>query len=167
MSEWNLDVRFLNRRDKIYFNGTQMTETEENKALLELIKRHSTQFLEMAFRADFRDQINRPDGYGLSSNECGDNVGFSLAVKKDKIQSIFLEVSGCINTNACANTVAFMAEGKTVSQAWRITPKEVSDYLETLPSHEFHCAEMAVSALRKALVKFLEIKQAPWKKMYS
>ena len=143
-----------------------MTVTEEDKALLDLIKRHSTQFLEMAFRTDFLKQINSPDGYGLSSNVCGDTVEFYLAVRNDKILSVSLDINGCINTNACANSVAFMAEGKNVSQAWRITPEMVCNYLETLPSHEFHCAELAVSALRKALVKFLEIKQAPWKKMY-
>ncbi len=144
-----------------------MTETEEDKALRDLIKRHSKDFLEMAFRTNYREQINSPDGYGLSSNKCGDTVEFSLAVRNEKILSVSLNINGCINTNACANTVAFMAEGKKVSQAWRITPEKVSDYLETLPPHEFHCAELAVSSLRKALAKFLELKQAPWKKMYS
>jgi len=143
-----------------------MTESEENKALLELIKRHSASFVEMVFQTEYQKQINSPDGYGQSSNECGDTVEFSLAVRKDKILSVSLDVNGCINTNACAKTVAFMAEGKKVSQAWRITPQKVVDYLETLPSHEFHCAELAVNALRKALAKFLEVNQAPWKKMY-
>ncbi len=144
-----------------------MTETEEEKALADLIKRHSKNFLGMAFRTDYREQINSPDGYGQSSNECGDTVEFFLTVKNDKISSVSLDVRGCINTNACANTVAFMAEGKKVSHAWNIAPEKVNDYLETLPSHELHCAELAVRALRKALVKFLEIKRAPWKKMYS
>ncbi|MCP4647315.1 MAG: iron-sulfur cluster assembly scaffold protein, partial [bacterium] len=98
---------------------------------------------------------------------CGDVVEFSLEVRNGMILSVSLEISGCINTHACAKTVAFMAEGRKVSQAWSITPEKVKDYLETLPSHEFHCAELAVRALRKALVKFTEIKRSPWKKMYS
>lgn len=74
-----------------------MNETsEEDKALFDLIKRHSTNFLEMAFRTDYRERINSPDGYGRSSNRCGDIVEFFLIVRKDKISSVALDVNGCI-----------------------------------------------------------------------
>ncbi len=144
-----------------------MMETEEDKELLDFVRDHSPNFLEMAFRTDYHEIVNNPDGYGRSSNECGDTVEFFLKVRKDKIESISLGINGCINTNACSNAVASMAEGKKVSQAWGITPEKVREFLETLPPHEFHCAELAVRALRKALANFLEFKQAPWKKLYA
>ena len=141
-------------------------DIEKNKVLSELLKHHSRNFLVMAFCTDHNKTIDNPDGYGHSTNECGDTVGFFLTVRGEKIDSVFLDVHGCINTNACCNAVAFMAEGLKVGQAWEITPEKVNNYLETLPSGEFHCAELAVGAFRKALINFIEFKRAPWKKLY-
>ena len=142
-------------------------EIEKDKKLAELLKNHSRNFLEMAFCTDHNKRIDNPDGYGQSTSECGDTVKMFLTVQGEKIVSVSLDIDGCINTNACSNAVALMAEGTKVAQAWGITPLKVINYLETLPPHEIHCAEFAVSALRKALVKFIELKRAPWKKLYS
>lgn len=37
-----------------------------------------------------------------------------------------------MNTNACANTVAELTEGRKVADAWEVTPEDVVAYLETL-----------------------------------
>jgi nitrogen fixation NifU-like protein len=142
-------------------------DIEKDKKLAELLKNHSRNFLQMAFCTDYNKRIENSDGYGQSTNECGDTVEIFLTVQGKKIVSVSLDINGCINTNACSNAVAHMAEGTKVGQAWGITPSKVIDYLETLPPHEIHCAELAVSALRKALVKFIELKRAPWKKLYT
>jgi nitrogen fixation NifU-like protein len=65
-----------------------------------------------------------------------------------------------------ANTVAELAEGRTVDEAWNITPDDVIAYLETLPPGNAHCAELAVGALYRALVNYKELKRHPWKKLY-
>jgi nitrogen fixation NifU-like protein len=142
-------------------------DIEKDKKLAELLKNHSRNFLQMAFCTDYNKRIENSDGYGQSTNECGDTVEIFLTVQGEKIVSVSIDIDGCINTNACSNAVALMAEGTKVGQAWGITPSKVIDYLETLPPHEIHCAELAVSALRKALVKFIELKRAPWKKLYT
>ena len=71
-----------------------------------------------------------------------------------------------MNTNACANTVAQLVEGKKITTAWEITPEDVIDYLETLPPEQFHCAELAVGALYRALADYNALRQQPWKKLY-
>ncbi|MDX2496641.1 MAG: iron-sulfur cluster assembly scaffold protein [Desulfobacterales bacterium] len=108
-----------------------------------------------------------PDGYGKRTGECGDTVKIYLAVSNDRIESISFDTDGCINTNACANTLVFLAKGKTIPQAWEISPQKVIDFLETLPEEHTHCAELAVGALYLALSNFHEIKHAPWKKLYA
>ena len=142
-------------------------DIEKDKKLAEVLKNHSRNFLEMAFCTDYNKRIDNSDGYGQSTSECGDTVEMFLTVQGEKIVSVSLDIDGCINTNACSNAVALMAEGTKVAQAWGITPLKVINYLETLPPHEIHCAELAVSALHKALVKFTEFKRAPWKKLYA
>lgn len=130
-------------------------------------KDHSLRYLEMALRTDKRERLINPDGYGKRTGECGDTVEMFLTVRKNRIESISFDTDGCINTNACANTLVFLTEGKTIAQAWEITPEKVIDFLETLPEEQTHCAELAVGALCLALVNFQECKHAPWKKLYA
>jgi nitrogen fixation NifU-like protein len=132
----------------------------------DFLQEHSLRFLEMALSADRQGTVRNPDGYGKNVGGCGDTVEFFLTVQNDRVQSVSYMVDGCINTNACANTVAHLTEGKTVHDAWAITPETVIDYLQTLPAEAAHCAELAVGAFYKALSNLGEIRRNPWKKNY-
>lgn len=127
---------------------------------------YSPQYLEMALRADHREVLKDPDGYGKRTGECGDTVEMYLSVQDNIIKHASFDTDGCMSTCACANTVACMVEAKSVRKAWEISPDDVKDYLETLPEDSYHCAELAVGALYLALANYQEIKQNPWKKMY-
>ena len=116
---------------------------------------HSLHYLEMAYRSDRRERIEHPDGYGKRTGECGDTVEMFLSVQQGHIQSVSFETNGCMNTNACANTVAELVEGRKVEDAWEITSDDVIAYLETLPPENTHCAELAVGALYLALTNLL------------
>jgi len=127
---------------------------------------HATQYLEMAFRSDRRERIHAADGYGKKTGDCGDTVEFFLAVKNDRIATISYDIDGCMNTNACANAIVSLAEGRPISEAWTITPETVVDYLKTLPEDHFHCAELTVGTLYLALANIKDIRRQPWKKLY-
>ncbi|MFZ0725015.1 MAG: iron-sulfur cluster assembly scaffold protein [Desulfobacterales bacterium] len=127
---------------------------------------HSRQFLEMALGQERREKVAKPDGYGKRSGECGDTVEFFLTLENESIRSVSYLTDGCLNTNACANTVAQLAEGRTIEAAWEITPDEVIAYLQTLPAENTHCAELAAGAFYKALTDVTEKRRQPWKKNY-
>jgi nitrogen fixation NifU-like protein len=112
---------------------------------------HSLRYLEMAFRADRCEVLCDPDGLGERTGDCGDTVRLFITMREDRIHRISVEVKGCLNTLACANAVAELAEGCRLDEAWRITPRVVRDFLETLPAGHEHCAELAVGALYLAL----------------
>ncbi|HSQ83123.1 MAG TPA: iron-sulfur cluster assembly scaffold protein [Desulfobacterales bacterium] len=143
-----------------------MNENKTNQQEAKLHGELSSHYVEMATRMDKRWIIKDPDGYGKRTGECGDTVEMFLIVRKNSIHSVSFITDGCINTHACANCVAFLAEGKSIAEAWGITPKDVIDFLETLPEENFHCAELAVGAFYLALVNFQEFKHAPWKRLY-
>jgi nitrogen fixation NifU-like protein len=71
-----------------------------------------------------------------------------------------------MNTNACANAAAELIEDRDIETAWELTPEDVIDYLETLPVEHFHCAELSVGALYRALRNYQDNQRAPWKKLY-
>ncbi len=129
-------------------------------------KDHSDNYLEMALSGEKREVIQHPDGYGNRTGECGDTIEIFLVIRNDRIQNISFDTNGCMNSIACANTVVRLAEGKTITRAWEITPEDVIAFLETLPTHENHCAELAVGALYLALSNYQDIQRAPWKKLY-
>ena len=127
---------------------------------------HSDHYMEMVFRTDRSEKIEHPDGYGKRTGDCGDTVEMYLSIHQGHIHSVSFQTDGCMNTNACANTVGELAEGKSVAEAWEITPEDISDYLETLPPQNTHCAELAVGALYLALTNYQELQRRPWKKLY-
>lgn len=127
---------------------------------------HSDSFLKMAFQTDKRERIERPDGYGKKTGVCGDTVEIFLTVFNGYIQTVSINTEGCLNTNACANTVALLSEGKTIEEAWEITPETVADYLKTLPSDHAHCAELAIGSLYLALSDFQNTRRNPSQKLH-
>jgi nitrogen fixation NifU-like protein len=134
---------------------------------LDFMDRHSPEFIEMASSYERMERLSNPDGYGKRTGDCGDTVEIFLTISPDNvIENVSIQVDGCLNTVATANTVAVMSEGKTVEEAWDITPEKVAGYLKTLEEDHFHCAELAVGAFCLALVNHRELKQKSWKKSY-
>jgi nitrogen fixation NifU-like protein len=127
---------------------------------------HSLNYLQMAFGYDRHERLQNPDGVGRRTGECGDTVEMFLGIKDGRIQSVSYCTDGCINTNACANAVSYLAEGKTIDEGWEITPDKVIEFLETLPEGNYHCAELAVGAFYTALSDYQALKRNSWKKPY-
>ncbi len=127
---------------------------------------HSEIFLEMALRTDRDEKLLNPDGYGKNTGDCGDTIEMFLTVKDTRIDQVSLHIDGCINTRACAYTVARFIEGGTVQAAWEVTTEQVIDFLKTLPEASHHCAELAIGALYRALNNFQTLSRDPWKKCY-
>ena len=115
-------------------------------------------YLEMAYRMDKIERIETPDGYGKRKGQCGDTIEMFLGMDGDVIRSVSFIADGCLNTRACANTVALLAEKKNINEAWELSPEHVINFLETLPADETHCAELAVGAFYRALSNFSELK---------
>jgi len=139
---------------------------KENDKDFDFWQDHSDTYLEMAYRTDKLERIERPDGYGKRTGECGDTIELFLTIRDDCIQNASFYTDGCLNTVACANTVVSIIEGQEIAKAWDLSPETVAEYLGTLPSNEFHCAELAVGALYLALSDLRAMKRQPWKKAY-
>ena len=136
------------------------------KETSDLWQDHSLRFLEMAFRTDRRERLDKPDGYAKKAGTCGDTVEFFINLDGDRISTLAYDINGCLNTNACCNAVVELVEGKALDTAWEVTPERVSEFLESLPDDHFHCAELVVGTLYLALANARENRRSPWKKMY-
>jgi nitrogen fixation NifU-like protein len=117
-------------------------------------KDHSDTFLTMAYLWERRTAVNDPDGYGKKTGDCGDTIEMFLSIRDETLQSLNFMLEGCMNTNACSNALAMLAEGKDLSRCWEIGPRDIIDYLETLPADHYHCAELAVGTFYLALADY-------------
>ncbi len=132
----------------------------------DILEAHTIRFLEMAFRTDRHETVSHPDGYGLRKGVCGDTVEMFLSVNRSVVQHVGFRMDGCMHTNACANALAELAEGRTVAAAWNITPQHLADFLQTLPTDHFHCAELVTGAFYLALADFQARQRDGWKRLY-
>lgn len=138
-----------------------MDQHEEN-----FLEQHSDQFIEMAYSYERFERVENPDGYGKRVGDCGDTVEMFVTVDENSLKHVSIQIDGCLNTVACANTVASMTEGKSLEEAWEVTPEKVADYLKTLEEDHFHCAELSVGAFFLALTDYRTKKRNGWKKQY-
>jgi nitrogen fixation NifU-like protein len=129
-------------------------ETKTEQEPFNFWQDHSFHYLEMALRRDKIERCENPEGYGKRTGECGDTIEMFLTIEDKKIRFASFDADGCMNTIACSNTVIHMVEGRTIDEAWSVTTEQVVDFLETLPSKEIHCAELAVGALYMALADY-------------
>ncbi len=115
---------------------------------------HSQTYLIMANSWEKKKAVVRPAGYGAKTGDCGDTVEVYLTVTNGIINEVNYQLRGCMNTNACCNALAHLAEGKPVEQSWEITPGDIIDLLETLPADHHHCAELTVGTFYLALADY-------------
>jgi nitrogen fixation NifU-like protein len=127
---------------------------------------HSERFQQMVSRAERYGHLAQPDGYGKRTGECGDTIEMFLAVHGGQIRLVTFRVEGCAHTVACGNTVSYLMEGRSLSDAWQLTPENVADFLQTLPADHFHCAELAVGAFYQALADYNRRSKESWKSNY-
>jgi nitrogen fixation protein NifU and related proteins len=118
---------------------------------IDFLKDHSLKYIEMALSTDHIEKVAHPDGYGVRTGDCKDTVEIFLTSVENILESVSFWVQGCMNTVACCNALVKLCEGKTIEEAWCISPEKITDFLETLPRDHFHCAELAVGALYLAL----------------
>ncbi len=126
----------------------------------------SERHLKMALRNDRCRALDNADGYGKNTGICGDTVEIYLAVDQDRLSGVYFQTDGCLNTTACSNTLAELAIGKRINEAWQLKPENVINYLQTLPDDHHHCAELVVGAMYHALTDLSSIVEKPWMKLY-
>ncbi len=87
---------------------------------------------------------------------CGDMIKLYLKINPESevIEDVTFESYGCAANIATSSMITEMIKGKSIEYARKIAFQEVVDNLDGLPKIKFHCAVLAVAALRIALNKW-------------
>ncbi|NTV93507.1 MAG: iron-sulfur cluster assembly scaffold protein [Chlorobiaceae bacterium] len=97
------------------------------------------------------------DGVGMEGNlQCGDQMMVVIKVDKEKevITDCQWKTYGCASAIASTSILSEMVKGRTLDDAFNISPKEVAMELGGLPDHKIHCSVLGDKALRAAINDF-------------
>ena len=102
-------------------------------------------------------EIPDADGTGISEDSNhGNIVKIWIKVEKTKITAITFKSNGCVPVIAAGSAITQMALKKTVDQALKIKQRNLIKALGGLPESKYHCAELAVKALKEAVKNYTD-----------
>lgn len=86
---------------------------------------------------------------------CGDAVLIFLKIDDDVITDIKYKVYGCGAAIASTSMASTMVKGKTLDEALLVTDEKVVAALNGLPEDKQHCSNLAATAIRAAVTRYL------------
>lgn len=87
---------------------------------------------------------------------CGDLLHLSLHISDGKVAAARFTVQGCPPSIAAGSALTEMIVGQSPAALSKLTPREVTRFLEHLPRNKEHCSVLAIDALRAALAQLPE-----------
>lgn len=96
----------------------------------------------------------KEDGKGIVGNiKCGDQM--LMAIKVDKKKGIITDCRwktyGCASAIASTSILSEKVKGMKIEDAYKISPKDITEQLGGLPEHKIHCSVLGDKALRAAI----------------
>lgn len=86
---------------------------------------------------------------------CGDAVLIFLKIDDDVITDVKYKVYGCGAAIASTSMASTMVKGKTLDEALLLTDEKVVEALNGLPEEKMHCSNLAATAIRAAVTRYL------------
>lgn len=111
-------------------------------------------------------KIENPQGFGKITGGCGDAIEIYLRIRNDKIIEAKFLTDGCAATLASGSMATELVLGKNIQEAFKINQEMILEKLDGLPEENEHCAYLASTSLKSALIDYLASKREPWKKAY-
>jgi len=84
---------------------------------------------------------------------CGDMLRLSVRVANGRIDAARFKTQGCVAAIAASSVLTDLLIGKSLEDAKRITPQQISDALGGLPPATFHAAQLCCDAIAALLKK--------------
>jgi nitrogen fixation protein NifU and related proteins len=83
----------------------------------------------------------------VSNPVCGDVLRLGVRVANGRIEAARFKAQGCVAAIAASSVLTDLLIGKSIDEARRITPQQISDALGGLPPATFHAAQLCCDAV--------------------
>jgi nitrogen fixation protein NifU and related proteins len=107
----------------------------------------------------FRNPHNAGDLIGATATAevtnpvCGDVLRLSVRLESGRIEASRFKAQGCVAAIASSSVLTDLLDGKSLAEARRISPEQISEALGGLPPATFHAAQLCVDAVSAVLRK--------------
>lgn len=93
--------------------------------------------------------------------DCQDELEIRINTRRDLITDIsyMITESACIPAKACASLATVLAKNKPVLEAYLIDADRISHEFGGLTKENYHCAQMAELALKRAILDYSRFKK--------
>jgi NifU-like protein involved in Fe-S cluster formation len=98
--------------------------------------------------------IENPDVAIAYKGPCGDMIKLFLKIGDDLIDEAKFQYLGCPASAVCGSMLTQMIKGKTLLDAKKITKDDLLRELGSIPDEECHCAQLAITALKKTILRY-------------
>jgi nitrogen fixation NifU-like protein len=139
-----MEQREMDRLDRLVA-ALQREIDEQERAL------YSATVLHEARHPQNLGRMAGPDAHAVVTGWCGDTMEVFLRLDGDVIREAAFLTNGCGPSVACGSKLTALVRGMTPEEASRLRPEDLIAALDGLPDESAHCAELAVSTLRKAI----------------
>jgi nitrogen fixation NifU-like protein len=100
--------------------------------------------------------IEAPDAEFRAANPvCGDEIRVMFRLTGGRIEDVAFRALGCHASIAAMSLLAERIHGRTVAAALEVTPETLAGWFADFPPGRAHAAEVAVDAVRGALLGML------------
>lgn len=132
----------------------------KEKGVVELLKKvgYPERAIDYYIRKVNVGAIENADATDVFTGLCGDSMRIYLKVTDDVIRDSKFEAIGCAGAFASGSMVTEMVKGKTLEKAEKITEEDIINELGGLPGLKYHCAHLAMDAMKKAIERYRKIR---------
>jgi len=141
-------------------------EASQNQILENVRKVYSEAVIDHAMNPRNAGEMADADGHGCVLGDCGDRFEMWLKVRDGKVLRAQFWTDGCAAQIACGSVVTELIAGRPLTEAHRVSARDVLAALNDLPDENKHCAVRAVDAVKEAVRDSLATQREPWKKAY-
>ena len=106
-----------------------------------------------------RNMGNLPGANGIGkvgNAQCGDIMEIYLKIDNNIIKNVKFKTFGCAAAIASSSMSTTMISGKSISEALKVTNKDVLNALGGLPPVKIHCSLLAEEAIKSAISNYYE-----------